>query len=240
MFAVVSLNAPDFLFLSLFSIRRLYPDVEIVVLDNGSHLKFLHTITSLASKFKCTLLYNKCVFKDHVLAIQYLIHLAFTKNVKFLVVLDNDAVLVTRLDYILKEMLDKGAILAGPRDSLRNCPLCVHPSLMIINPLEVIKLGGKYVAFNYISSKFNWYPEPFYSLSYVSLSRILYMDMSVVEKFKPLTLYSFNGCKIAYHAWYGSRVRTTKDVIINGLSTKEINLRHKLIKSFLVNEILST
>ncbi len=244
LFAVVHLNAPDFLLLALESIRRLYPEKPLIVLDNGSHHFVLMKVRRMCKKYRCKLLYNASVYRDHVLAIQYLIDYSSRLGKEFLVILDNDVTLVSCIDDVLALMRREKFVLAGPHDLIkldekyfRFAPLAVHASMLILRPKEIIELAGRYCTFNYIIAKYSRTPEPYHSLAYACLGRILYLKPVMLKELFPLTAYTFNNRVIAYHAWYSSRVRIHKDRLIDSLSTEFLKRRHEQIKEFLIDKL---
>jgi len=208
LFAIVHLNAPDFLLLALEAIRKLYPEKPLVVLDNGSYRSALTVTIKLCEKYRCRLLHNTSRYKDHTLAIQYLIDYSAQLGKEFSIILDNDTVLASHLDDVLEHMKRKGFVLAGPHDLIkfdgryfRFSPLAVHASLLILKPMEVLEIAGRYCSFNYIISKYSKTPEPYHSLAYVCLGRILYLEPIILRELFPLTTYIFSNRIIAYHAW---------------------------------------
>ena len=246
LFSIVHLNAPDFLILALKSIRTLYPDVHLLVLDNGSRYTLLKSVLRLCRKYKCTLLYNTSMYKDHVLAIQYLIDYSISLGKRFTIILDNDVVLISPIDEILEIMQKKNLIIAGPHDLIkfngkyfRYAPLAVHASLLILRPVDTITSAGKYCSFNYIITKYSRTPEPYHSLSYTCLGRILYLKPLMLKDLFPLTAYMFNDKIVGYHAWYSSRIRIHGKNNLDSLNIEFLKQQHKRIKEFLIDKIRS-
>lgn len=244
MIAIVHLNAPDFLLLSLHAARALHRDAAIVVIDNGSTPRVLDHVKRLCQRYECTVLHNESTYRDHVLAIQLAIELANALNKDYLAILDNDTVLKSSLYTVVDAMNRCGAVLAGPHDVmpysrgyLRYAPLAVHASLMILRPREVMEAGGRFCSFNYVIDRFSQTPEPYHSLAYACLGRVLYLKPRVIENLFPLTVYTLNDHVIGYHAWYSSRIRLSALRDVDRLQVDYILEQHRKIKRFLVSEV---
>ncbi len=250
-FSVIHLNAPDFLLLSILSIRK-YHDGTVIVLDNGSSHKIRNLVVDLCRRYNVALLFNVSKFQDHVLAIQYLINMASSVGTKVLVIMDHDCILTSGIVPLIKAFTHGKYVLAGPRDYLeipqthrdvlksrflRKAYPLVHASLMLIKPYEVVSKHGRYCTFGPKLRRFDWQYEPYHGLSYVCLGKILYLDMKMHPEIPLLTAYYFKEFIVAYHAWYSSRIRLGVRNRIDGLPIAWLHRTHQMIKRFMTDLI---
>jgi hypothetical protein len=221
-FLIAHFNSPEFLAACLDAIRKYHPGSSILVADATSDWD-----SYLAAKKEC----KRFNAQMRPLAIQHrhsgILNFLFQQaKTDFAVFLDQDCILLHRLDSIL-ETVGKEILLAGPRDKmlldyplrsgtkpdfkptfLRSYQNYVHASLMVLQPEKIRAAYG--------SSPFRWQKsfgdhvhEKYHGLSHqlhASQPKSLLLLDSIHSSYGLGMIYLHNNVPLAYHNWYSGRV----------------------------------
>jgi len=210
-FCIVHWNAPDYLILNVNQIRNLYPNSKIYILDNGSQQQYIDTIKKdlngydNVTLFAATPKHRKFISKIgldrllycHLNGLQFLLNFAAESGDQIAIFLDQDCILSSRIDSLLKK-LNEDILLIGPKTGDLNL---VHASFMALQPIRIHQLFGK---FSFFHEKTDG-PEPYHGLSLKIQGKILFLKTSRHEKIPALSAYSNEDQIFAWHAWYSSR-----------------------------------
>jgi hypothetical protein len=224
-FCIVHWNAPHFLLLNVKRIELLHPEAKIYILDNASSNNNLKTILNeLKSYENITLFSNKHDYSKtwacHIIGLQFLLNYAAQNSDSIATFLDQDCILVRRVDDLANKLNGKDVLLIGARDyveiprdygplkkgNLRNFPNAVHGSFMIMQPVVIHDLFGDQSLINGKSF------EPYHGIARKTAGKILFLETQMHDKIPLLTRYTFGEKTYAWHAWYSSRIVGMKDI----------------------------
>ena len=234
-FLVPHHNGPEFLGAALHSIRKHHPGSRISVSDAGSTSVHLRAASSACRTYGAELqpLVRR---RRHTAQLDHLIRRARTP---YAVIVDQDCLLLRRLDEILCE-LTEDCWLIGPQDRmaldnpelrrrqpgvnwsyLRDAPRYVHASFMVLRPRPILERFG--------TKPFTWDPSlgPRPREKYYGLCERLHRDdrrrigmlQSAHTRYGFGMAYLFDGRPIAYHQWYSGRTSDAGETI-DGTDTR--------------------
>jgi hypothetical protein len=221
-FCIAHFNAPDFLAVTLHSIRRHYHDARIIVADASSVWAEFCAAKSICSRYGAEL-HPLLNFHRHTGLLNYMFRKVTTPLAIFL---DQDCVLLESLDPLLQKVVE-GVLLAGPRDEmwithpngctkyptlrngrLRNHPQFIHASLMVVNIGQVRRWIGR--------QPFRWEPawgphplERYYGLTERVRRKAPHAIMDLDSQHTGYgmgTVYLYGGRPLAYHNWFSGQV----------------------------------
>ena len=221
-FCISHFNAPDFLAVTLHSIRRHYHDARIIVADASSVWPEFCAAKSVCSRHGAEL-HPLLDCHRHTGLLNYMFRKITTPLAVFL---DQDCVLLEPLDPLLQKTAE-GILLAGPRDEmwithpnactrypimlndrLRVNPQFIHASLMVVNIGQMRRWIGR--------RPFCWEPvwgphplERYYGFTERVRRKapraILDLD-SQHTSYGVGTVYLHGGRPLAYHNWFSGQV----------------------------------
>ena len=221
-FLIAHFNSPEFLAVCLDAIRKFHPGSSILVADATSDWD-----SYLAAKKEC----KRYGAQMRPLAIQHrhsgILNFLFQQaKTEFAVFLDQDCILLHRLDAIL-EKVGNEIMLAGPRDKmlldyplrsgtkpdfktkfLRNYDHYIHASLMMLQPAKVRAAYGN-APFRWQKSFGDHIHEKYHGLSHLlhkeQPQKLLFLD-SIHSAYGLGMIYLDGKTPLAYHNWYSGRV----------------------------------
>jgi len=220
-FCIAHFNSPEFLDVTLHSIRRFHPEAQVIVADASSVWR-----EYLAAKAVC----RRHRAELHPLAGKHrhtgLLNYMFRRiRSRVAVFLDQDCVLLSRLDPLI-QLIESGKVLIGPRDeflathsnfcaryphaaghSFRTRPEFVHASLMVMDVPRIRQWSAKPFVWR---DKWGKHPlERYYGLTELVRQNqpdaILTLD-SAHTGYGLGHIYNFNGSPMAYHQWYSGQI----------------------------------
>ena len=230
-FCIVHWNAPHFLLLSVKRLELLHPESKIYIFDNASseaNLKI--ALSELKGYENITLFSSKRDYSNtwacHIMGLQFLLNYVAQKSDSMVTFLDQDCILVNRVNDLADQLDGKETLLVGVRDyveiphdygplkkgTLRNFPNAVHGSFMMMQPLVIHNLfGGQ----SFIDGRSF---EPYHGIARKTVGKTLFLETQMHVEIPLLTRYMYNGKTYAWHSWYSSRVFGMKDTeVLNGL-----------------------
>ncbi len=230
-FCIVHWNAPHFLLLNVKRIELLHPEAKIYVFDNASSDENLKAILEGLKNYEnITLFANKRDYSNtwacHIIGLQFLLNYAAQNLDSTVTFLDQDCVLVRRVDDLMSQLNGRDVLLIGVRDyvevpkdygplkkgNLRKFPDAVHGSFMMMQPLVIHELFGPQSLMNGKSF------EPYHGISRKVSGKILFLETQMHNEIPLLTRYIFGGKTYAWHSWYSSRITRMKDTeLVDGL-----------------------
>jgi hypothetical protein len=228
-FLIPHFNSPEFLSLTVQSVRRFHGDCRILVADSTSSRRAYAEARRECARHSaemCALLGKH----SHTGLLNWLMRHASTS---YAVVLDQDCILLDSLDKLLERM-GSSVLLAGPRDEmilthpnlrgvrpdlfdspLRRYPEFVHASLMATRPRIIRRRYGRY-PFSWDRSLGERAYENYYGLSRrlsdAGPENILMLE-SRHTGYGLGMVYLLDGHPIAYHNWYSGRISKVKTTI---------------------------
>lgn len=230
-FCIVHWNAPKFLLLNIKKLELLHPECKIYVLDNASSQENLQTVLNELKNYEnVTLFANKQDYShtwaSHIIGLQFLLNNAAKNSDSTVIFLDQDCILVRRVDDLINKLDGNNILLVGVRDyveipkdygplkrgTLRNFPKVVHASFMIMQPVVIYKIFGSQSLMNGESF------EPYHGIARKTAGKILFLETQMHNEIPLLTSYVYEGKTYAWHSWYSSRIFGMKDTeFLNGL-----------------------
>ncbi|MEM3641790.1 MAG: glycosyltransferase [Candidatus Bathyarchaeia archaeon] len=223
-FGIVHYNAPNFLRLNIKRLTLLHPEAKIYVFDNASSEENLKAIlTELGRYENVTLFSNRRDYSNtwacHIIGLQFLLNYAAKKQDSTITFLDQDCILANQVYDLINKLEDKEALLVGVRDyvkipkdygylkkgTLRNYPEVMHASFMMMNPVLIRKLFGKYSLMDGKSF------EPYHGIARKVAGKTLFLETQMHPEIPLLTRYIYEGKTYAWHSWYSSRIFGMKD-----------------------------
>lgn len=230
-FCIVHWNAPHFLLLNAKRLELLHPESKIYVFDNASSEANLETVLSGLKQYEnVTLFSSKRDYSNtwacHILGLQFLLNYAAQRPDSVVIFLDQDCILVSRIDDLADKLDGKETLLIGVRDyveipkdygplkkgTLRNFPDVVHGSFMMMQPVLIHGLFGNQ---SLISGRSF---EPYHGIARKAAGKTLFLETQMHAEIPLLTRYMYRGKTYAWHSWYSSRIVGMKDTdVLNGL-----------------------
>jgi len=251
-FCIVHWNAPHFLLLNVKRLELLHPESKIYVFDNASSEANLETVLSGLKQYENVALFSSKrdysnTWACHIIGLQFLLNYAARKPDSIVIFLDQDCILVSRIDDLTDKLDGKETLLIGARDhveipkdygplkkgTLRNFPDVVHGSFMMMQPVVIHGLFGDKSLINGRSF------EPYHGIARKLAGKILFLETQMHADIPLLTRYMYGGKTYAWHSWYSSRIVGMKDTdILNGLPVSW--LKDSLKKAHAFMELLPT
>jgi hypothetical protein len=249
-FCIVHWNAPHFLLLNVKRLELLHPESKIYVFDNASSEANLKAaLSGLKGYENITLFSNKRDYSHtwacHIMGLQFLLNYAAQRSDSIAIFLDQDCILVNRVDDLIDKLDGKETLLIGVRyyfeipknhgllkeGPLRNLPDTIHGSFMAMQPVVIHGLFGDQ---SLIDGKAF---EPYQGIARKATGKTLFLEMQKHPEIPLLTRYMYRGKTYAWHSWYSSRIVGMKDTdVLDGLSVSW--LKDSLKKAYAFMELL--
>ena len=231
-FCIVHWNAPHFLLLNVKRLELLHPESKIYVFDNASSEANLKAALSGLKGYKnVTLFSNKRDYSHtwacHIMGLQFLLNYAAQRSDSIAIFLDQDCILVNRVDDLIDKLDGKETLLIGVRDRA----VGVHGSFMMMQPVVIYGLFGDQ---SLIDGKAF---EPYQGIARKATGKTLFLEMQKHPEIPLLTRYMYRGKTYAWHSWYSSRIVGMKDTdVLDGLPVSW--LKDSLKKAYAFMELL--
>jgi hypothetical protein len=214
-FCIVHWNAPDFLMLNVHQLEFLYPNSKIYVLDNGSKQDNVSAIKKGLERFRNVTLFiapnwlkrfgADRLFLGHTKGLQFLLNYAAEQRDEIVVFLDQDCILSNKIDDLFNK-LGQNVILIGARTGCSR--YLIHASFMILQPMRVNQLYGKFAFFHDRKHPANNTKqqvfEPYHGLSLKARGKLLFLEFKSHDEVPGLASYLFQGKTYAWHAGFSS------------------------------------
>ena len=231
-FCIVHWNAPHFLLLNVKRLELLHPESKIYVFDNASSEANLKAALSGLKGYKnVTLFSNKRDYSHtwacHIMGLQFLLNYAAQRSDSIAIFLDQDCILVNRVDDLIDKLDGKETLLIGVRDRA----VGVHGSFMMMQPVVIYGLFGDQ---SLIDGKAF---ETYQGIARKATGKTLFLEMQKHPEIPLLTRYMYRGKTYAWHSWYSSRIVGMKDTdVLDGLPVSW--LKDSLKKAYAFMELL--
>ena len=249
-FCIVHWNAPHFLLLNVKRLELLHPESKIYVFDNASSEANLKAaLTELKGYENITLFSSKRDYSHtwacHIMGLQFLLNYAAQRSDSVTIFLDQDCILVNRVDDLIDKLDGKETLLIGVRyyveipknygllkeGTLRNLPDTIHGSFMAMQPVVIHGLFGDQ---SLIDGKAF---EPYQGIARKLAGKTLFLEMQKHAEIPLLTRYMYRGKTYAWHSWYSSRIVGMKDTdVLDGFPVSW--LKDSLKKAYAFMELL--
>jgi len=243
-FCIVFWNAPHFLLLNIKWLEFLHPESKIYLFDNASSEVNLRTVLAQLKQYKNVTLFSSKqdyshTWACHIMGLQFLLNYAAQNQDSIVTFLDQDCILVNRIDPLANKLDGKKTLLVGVRDyvkipkdygplkkgTLRNFPNAVHASLMMMQPVMIKALFGEQSLFDGRSF------EPYHGIAHKLVGKTLFLETQMHPEIPLLTRYMYGEKTYAWHSWYGSRTVGMKDTdLLDGLRVSW--LKDSLMKTY--------
>ncbi len=230
-FCFVHWNSPHFLLLSVKHLELLHSESKIYIFDNASSGENLKAIlTGLKDYQNVTLFSSKRDYSNtwacHIMGLQFLLNYAAKQSDSIVTFLDQDCILVDRVDDLAGQLDGKETLLIGVRDyveiphdygplkkgAFRSYPDAVHGSFMMMQPLVIHSLFGDESLIDGRSF------EPYHGIARKAADKILFLETQMHSEIPLLTRYMYGRKTYAWHSWYSSRIFGMEDTeVLNGL-----------------------
>ena len=233
-FCIVHWNAPHFLLLNVKRLELLHPESKIYVFDNASSEANLKAaLSGLKGYENITVFSNKRDYSHtwacHIMGLQFLLNYAAQRSDSIAIFLDQDCILVNRVDDLIDKLDGKETLLIGVRAYDR--AVVVHGSFMMMQPVVIHGLFGDQ---SLIDGKAF---EPYQGIARKATGKTLFLEMQKHPEIPLLTRYMYRGKTYAWHSGYSSRIVGMKDTdVLDGLSVSW--LKDSLKKAYAFMELL--
>jgi hypothetical protein len=220
-FCIAHFNSPEFLAVTLHSIRRFHPDARVMVADASSEWREYLAAKSVCWRHSAEL-HPLATRHRHTGLLNYMFRQIRSRVGIFL---DQDCVLLASLDPLIRQV-ESGTILVGPRDEFRAShpnlcerypqmtghffrtrPEFVHASLMVMDASRIRAWSNKPFIWR---AEWGKHPlERYYGMTELVRRNqpdgVLTLD-SAHTGYGLGHVYTFNGSWLAYHQWYSGQV----------------------------------
>jgi len=233
-FCIVHWNAPRFLLLNVKRLELLHPESKIYVFDNASSEANLKAaLSGLKGYENITLFSNKRDYSHtwacHIMGLQFLLNYAAQRSDSIAVFLDQDCILVNRVDDLIDKLDGKETLLIGVRAYVGAD--VIHASFMMMQPVVIHGLFGDQSLMN--GRAF----EPYQGIARKLAGKTLFLEMQKHPEIPLLTRYMYKGKTYAWHSGYSSRIVGMKDTdILDGFPVSW--LKDSLKKAYAFMELL--
>jgi hypothetical protein len=233
-FCIVHWNAPHFLLLNVKRLELLHPESKIYVFDNASSEANLKAaLSGLKGYENITVFSNKRDYSHtwacHIMGLQFLLNYAAQRSDSIAIFLDQDCILVNRVDDLIDKLDGKETLLIGVRAYDR--AVVVHGSFMMMQPVVIHGLFGDQ---SLIDGKAF---EPYQGIARKAPGKTLFLEMQRHPEIPLLTRYTYRGKTYAWHSGYSSRIVGLKDTnVLDGLPVSW--LKDSLKKAYAFMELL--